>query len=174
MVLQMLCCFLPFNRLLFRNAILVVPLSTQASSSCGWEVPPVLHSLVTAHSQRSQARVSGIAPRSGLGVQRVSLETEHKYQDPNNLITSGDIKSRIWGYRPLPFVFGEVQEVYAGVWMALQSVSAILLICIITCKDICFFVLHAKQCFSAFTSTDLQWEESPWRPQTPPSLIMND
>lgn len=72
----------------------------RATSQRCWEVPPALHSLVTAHSQRSQARDSGTAPRSGLGVQGVSLETEHKYQDPNNLITSGDIRSWILGAHP--------------------------------------------------------------------------
>lgn len=132
----------------------------RASSQRCWEVPPALHSLVTAHSQRSQAQDSGTAPRSGLGVRGVSLETQHKYQDPNNLITSGDIRSRILGAHPLPFVFGEVQGTAAGDGMVLQGVSAILLICSRPCKDVCCFGLRAKQCFSVFTSNDLQWVES--------------
>lgn len=72
-------------------------------SSLFWwrcEVPPALHSLVTAYLQRSQARASGTAPRSGLGDRGVSQETEHKYRDPNNLITSGAIRSRILGAYP--------------------------------------------------------------------------
>lgn len=66
------------------------------SASIWWrcEVPPALHSLVTAYLQRSQAQASGTAPRSGLGDRGVSQETEHKYRDPNNLITSGAIRPR--------------------------------------------------------------------------------
>lgn len=59
------------------------------------EVPPLFTPLVTAYLQRSQARASGTAPRSGLGDWGVSQETEHKYRDPNNLITSGAIRPRI-------------------------------------------------------------------------------
>lgn len=57
-----------------------------------WEA---VHSLVTAFLQCSQAWDSGTAPSSGLGDGGVSQETEHKYGDSNNLITSGAIMSRI-------------------------------------------------------------------------------
>lgn len=76
------CCPLPHIFLL--NLILVVLRSS-----------PALRSLVTAYFQRSQAWNSGTAPRSGLGDGGVSQETEHKYRDPNNLIISGAIRSRI-------------------------------------------------------------------------------
>lgn len=76
------CCPLPHIFLL--NLILVVLRSS-----------PALRSLVTAYFQRSQAWNSGTAPRSGLGDGGVSQETEHKYSDPNNLIISGAIRSRI-------------------------------------------------------------------------------
>lgn len=69
--------------------------SVSASFRGRCEVPPALHSLVTAYLQRSQARASGTAPRSVLGDRGVSQETEHKYRDPNNLITRGAIRSRI-------------------------------------------------------------------------------
>lgn len=66
---------------------------------CSAPLPPpphsCLHSLVTACLQRSQARASGTAPRFGLGDRGVSQETEHKYRDLNNLITSGAIRPGI-------------------------------------------------------------------------------
>lgn len=68
---------------------------SSASLWCRCEVPLALHSLVTAYLQRSQAQPSGTAPRSRLGDRGVSQETEHKYRDPNNLITSGAIRPRI-------------------------------------------------------------------------------
>lgn len=74
------------------------PCPTLSSSASLWyqcKVPPTHHSLVTAYLQRSQAQASGTAPRSGLGDWGVSQETQHKYRDPNKLITSGAIRLRI-------------------------------------------------------------------------------
>lgn len=85
---------------------------------------PALHSLVTAYSQRSQAWDSGTAPRSGLGDVGVSQETEHKYQDPNNLITSGAIRSKICEAYPAVSVWrgpGDVSWGLDGPWRCLDS-----------------------------------------------------
>ena len=78
-----------------RNAIFAPHFPPQPHSGGDVKFPLALHSLVTAYLQRSQARARGTAPRSGLGDRGVSQETEHKYRDPNNLITSGDIRPRI-------------------------------------------------------------------------------
>lgn len=74
------------------SPLFFAPCPTSSSPASLWtrrEVPRALHSLVTAYLQCSQARASGTAPRPRLGDRRVSQETEHKYRDPNNLITSG-------------------------------------------------------------------------------------
>lgn len=63
-----------------------------------------VHSLVTAFLQGSQAWDSGTAPSSGLGDGGVSQETEHKYGDSNNLITSGVIMYMISEAYPGVFV----------------------------------------------------------------------
>lgn len=97
--------------------------SCSTSSQQCWS-SPALHSLVTAYSQRSQAWDSGTAPRSGLGDGGVSQETEHKYQDPNNLITSGAIRSKICEAYPAVSVWrgsGDVSWGLDGPWRCLDS-----------------------------------------------------
>lgn len=107
-----------------------------------WEVSSALHSLVTAFLQGSQAWDGGTAPRSGLGDGGVSQETEHKYGDPNSLITSGAITSRISKGLPWCLCVKNGSRWVSGDWMVFHSVWIVT-----ASKGLDTFAIgHVRQC----------------------------
>lgn len=113
------------------HSAIFAPCPTFSSSASLWyqcEVPPTRHSLVTAYLQRSQAWASGTAPRSRLGDWGVSQETQHKYGDPNNVITNGAIRPRILESYPREdaFVWGRGNWGVGGQWRCLDNNSYVL------------------------------------------------